>query len=264
MDTKDEKYKIIADSYDEIRKDLLQRMALWGSFGSVDEYHGEFQGDMPVITIESKPYGDSESYVLTFSEFRNVGTVIAPVFSNFGNSTITVHPCMEGMEISMYQTSLAEDAMINQFVPGFTPEGYENGTGQYVFESVLGLGKELVVDYTFNQVPQGLGYVKTAVQAICGAAIDYQAGVEGATAIEDAFDDTYIGIMYDHFGFYSTPVTYDIADGQSHIQYAQPGADTVSAIQYYNSETGEHISINGIMYFPEETADSILEYYGIE
>lgn len=265
--SQDETFKIKLDEYEAIRKELLQRMALWGSFGTIDEIHGEYQGDKPIITVESVEYGGVEerySYVLTFAEYRNVGANIAPVFTNFGNSTITVNPCMEEEEITYYQTSLAEEILVNQFVPGFTPSGYEGGMGQYIFESIVSGGSQLGNDYIFNQIPDGVGYVNTVAQSIYGSVVDYQAGVEGATVIENTFDNVYVSIMYDKFGFYSTPVVYDIAEGQVCTQYAQPGTETIELIDEYNKEKGTDISIYVVMYHPEQVVDEIKEYYGYE
>lgn len=266
-ETQDETYKIKINECENTRKELLQRMALWGSFGTIDEIHGEYQGDKPIITVESVEYGGVEerySYVLTFAEYRNVGSSIAPVFTNFGNSTITVNPCMEEEEITYYQTSLAEEILVNHFVPGFTPSGYEGGMGQYIFESIVSGGSQLGNDYIFNQFSDGVGYVNTVAQSIFGSVMDYQSGVEGATVIESTLDEVEAGAMYKDFGFYCVPVVYDMAEGQVCTQYANPGTETVELIVEYNKENGTDISILEVMYHPEQVVDEIKEYYGYE
>ncbi len=264
-DTEDATYEKLLTEYEQTRKDLNQKMALWGAFGTIDELHGEFKGDKPIINIESKKFSDSlgDEYIFTFAEYRNVSTSLAPVFSNFGTSTITVGPCLEGREISLYQASLGENTMINQFVPGFTSSGYEDGALSYHLQHMLmGAGDGLLSEAIFNSVHDGFGYGNVVVQAVYGSLMDYQAGVEGATVIEESFDDIYVSIMYDSFEFHCTPVTFDTGGGHSYYQYAQPGTTTIDEIQEYNDKTGENLSVYEILFFPEQSADGILNYYG--
>ncbi len=249
----------LGNGYIKTRKEVIQKMALWDAFGNVDGYWVEYPNEGPGISIDANAYkNDRVSYVLNFSEFRKGDT-----FINFANSTVTVDPCMEDSEMQLYQAKVVEDGLTNHFVPGFTSEGC-NDMGRFVVQHTLNYIENMTVNVAFNQIPDGYGYAYTTIQSIYGAVNDYNAGIEGATMIENSFDNVYVTILYNEFDFCSTPVKYDTADKCGCIQYVQPGVDSVSQIEEFNNNTGEAISIYGMMYYSEGCANSIMDYFGIQ
>ncbi len=265
-DTPEDKkyYEELLTECENTRKNIIQRMALWGAFGGIDEYRGDFQGDMPTINIESKNYdvGNRESYVLTYFEYRNIGSPYAPVISTLGDSTIIIHPCLEELEISDYYTDRAEENIVNQFACGFTSEGYEDGLGKYIFENILGLAEGTVSNYYFNNIPPVGGYINIIGQSIIGGFVNYQAGVEGATVIEETFNGLDVSNMYAHMGFYVVPIISDTSEGQTNIQYVQPGTNSAECVESFNEKSETKLSLSEIIYHPQTSANIVDEHYG--
>lgn len=239
-------------------------MALWGAFGGTDEYRGDFQGDMPNISIESKNYdvGNRESYVLTYCEYRYIGSPYSHVYSDLGSSTIIIHPCLEELEISDYYTDRAEENIVNQFASGFTSEGYEDGLGKYIFENALGIAESSASNCYFNNVPPQYGYINIVGQSIIGGLINYQSGVEGATVIEETFNGLEVSNMYAHMGFYVVPIISDTSEGQTNIQYVQPGTNSAECVESFNEKYETNLSLSEIIHHPQTSANIVDEHYG--
>lgn len=84
-----------------------------------------------------------------------------------------------------------------------------------------------------------------------------------ANIMDKYYGEVYTTILFDNSGINATPVIYDTAENSSCTYYAQPGVNTVNEIQNFNNDTGENISLYGIINYPEQCVNSIMEYYGI-
>ncbi len=83
-------YKNLGEDYKFARRNILQRKALFNTLISIDSYHGDYEAEYPTINVyKAESDYDDSSFVLEFKEFKNVGSDIAPVFSNLATSKVT-------------------------------------------------------------------------------------------------------------------------------------------------------------------------------
>lgn len=237
-ETNDPAWLDMARQGNEFRMNLVQREAMLNALGTIEDFHGSFEGDKPIFDVDQNSDG---SFVIEFNEWRNVGSSISPVFSNFGESTITIDPCLDGTTFAIQDTENVELMLHNQFAPGFTSNGFESdeACAKFWVEHLLGYGYSNGENACLNALPEGVstaaGYGSIAVHAVYDGAMDYISGTENAAFIEGVGDYLQSTEMYEVFDCDVVSVHYDACDMPDTALYVEEGRYTNQRIDYYNT-----------------------------
>ena len=265
-------YKTIADNLSDGEYSITQKAALLNSLTHVDQFNGDYKGDNPTFDITTKADGSIE---VKFNEYRNVGSITSPVFSDRGESTITIGYTQDGVNHAYSNIDDVTVMLHDRFADGFTADGFESDQAKYNFfaEHIFGYadgeGSNFVsgkIADVAEKIPKvggvagkAAGPVYDAANAVVTAIGDYETGKADAAFIDGVGDILKETEIYETFDCNVCNVQYDTADNKINAVFVEPGRYTYEKIDYYNNNMAgnDKITINDIVENPVALCENI-------
>lgn len=258
-ETGESKYLDAANYFEEVRKENLQKIILFDSLSAIEYFHGDYQGNCPTINISYVPYEEGSeihSIVLTFNEFRNVGSVYSSVFSNRGSSTIIVSPVLDGAEWDYLELENVSIGLKNRFTYSITDELASFASSEITDYAVEHFAEQFAKDITKNTIP----FVGDLVFEGIDITISYLENQEDADYISAVMDDLQDSNVYHTFGCYVETVSYSTGDCKQENIIALEGRNTQRRVDAFNEICKDYnIDVNDVLNKPNNIADIILE-----
>lgn len=248
----------MARNGNDYRMNLVQREAMLDAIGNVEDFHGTYEGDKPYFDVDQRNDG---TFVIEFNEWRNVGSTASPVFSNYGESTITIDPCLDGTTFAIQDTETVELMLHNQYAAGFTSDGFESdeACAQFWVEHLLGYGYANAENAILNTLPDAYGYGTIATHAVYDGIMDYVSGTENAAFVSGVGDHLQTTEIYEVFDCDVVAVHYNASDMPSTALYAEAGRYTNQRIDYYNSNYDtSSITTNDLIHHPVDICEDMI------
>lgn len=241
-----EQMRKVGDSYNSDylnakseRNNVIQRLTLISVVAELGTFRGEYQGAQPVISVGE---GEERELIITFSEFRNVGSEYAPTMSNLAESTVTIDFTTNGDSITFDEIDDLEVA----FKAYFCDYSVENDVAEFAYDKakgeVISQGSEKLGEYVGETLgKESLGKVVGAVPLvgdIAGLGLDVameQVKQERALEFVGGQFDTIESVnIYEHFDCSVNDVHFDTAENVQDILYAYEGQKTEERVERVN------------------------------
>ncbi len=250
------------------RNNVLQRLTLVSVVAGLGTFRGEYQGTHPMISIAE---GEKRALIVTFNEFRNVGTESVTTMSNLGESTVTIDFTINGDSIAFDQIGDSEVAFKGYFC-NYSPE---KDVAKFVYDKangeVISQGSKKLSEYIGETLgKEALGKVAGAVPIvgdIAGLGMDVateQIKQEQALEfVEGQFETIKSAQIYGQFDCSVNDVHFDTAENPHHVLYAYEGEKTEDKVGNMNellqTELEKEISKGDVVTNPNSVYDLYLE-----
>lgn len=222
---------------------MLQRLSLLNIVSGIGKFRGEYDSDYPAIEITADDNGD---LTLTFCEYRNVGSDMAPAFYDLGESTVTISATVLGSRIDDHAASDIE----YRFASYFGNYSVAQETGKFVADQVTGemisnaseqFGEYVTKTLGKETLGKAIGFIPL-VGDIAGFALD--ASMDSAQAEQDTefmqteFTKLESALVYADFDCCANFIEYDMYDNTGNVIFAYPGERTDEIIAELNEAFG--------------------------
>lgn len=250
------------------RNNVLQRLSLVSVVAGVGTFRGEYQGTHPMISITK---GEERELIVTFNEFRNVGSESTTTMSNLGESTVTIDFTINGDSIIFDKIRDSEVA----FKAYFCNYSAEKDVVKFVYNKtngeVISQGSKKLSEYIGETLgKETLGKVVGTVPIvgdIAGLGMDVvmeQVKQEYALEfIEGQFRTMDSANIYEDFDCSVNDVHFDTTENTHEVLYAYEGEKTEERVRRVNeilqTELEIRISKEDVVTNPNSVYDLYLE-----
>ncbi len=257
-------YILLKDNRDLV----MQRLTLLGVVTELGNFRGDYHNTNPMISIT---VGEKREIVITFNEFRNIGSDYAPTMSNLAESTVTIDYTMNGDSIPK---EIPKDAEL-AFKAYFCNYSAEKNIAEFAYDKMTGKvisqGSKKISEYVGETLgKESLGKIVGTVPLVgdfVGLGVDIaleEAKQEKAMAfIEGQMDRIEKADIYSDFDCSTNFVQYDTAENAGYTLYAYGGEETSERAERVNvlflEELGKGIIQEDIFENPNDVFDMYKE-----
>lgn len=235
---------------------IIQRQTLLLTVEGIGEFHGQYKNNQPNISIEQT---ENQLIVLNFKEYRNIGSDLSPVFSNLGDSSISISDTYNGVNNMSIQIENSELQFYGYFgdvneVAETSSFVYDEINGEIISKGSEDLAKYVVDKTSSNVLGKAVGFIPYAGDII-GFGIDLAEDEvdvkENNDFITKQFDSLKAANIYSDFGCSTSYVQYNISENKDIVVYSYEGEHTQDIITAFNNEFNTNYSVKDVVSNPD-------------
>lgn len=236
MKIANENNKRMYESLKAERNLAIQRLTLISIVKEIGIFRGEYEAQYSAISITT---GEEFELVMTFNEFRNVGSDYAPIISNLADSIVAIGYTSNGDNI----TKEVPDNVKLAFKAYFCNYSKESEGAEFLYDEatgyLIGKGSEMASQYVGKTL--GKEVLGTAIKAVPFAgdvvgfgidvAIEQQEQEKAIEFIEGEFEKIEKADIYSDFDCSVNFVQYDTVENSEYTLYAYEGEQTSERVK---------------------------------
>lgn len=248
------------------RDDTLQRLTLLSVASVQGTFRGEYKDAYPKITVTG---GENGELCLQFCQYRNEGSMSAPMYSNLGNASITVGDTVLTSQIIETAINDAEYRFAGRFLGySFAKEaaGFvaEEAAGEALGRGVEAVAGSLARSAGSKILEKAVGFIPLLGDvALFSAEAAQESTQEEADAdfIKKEFEKLNVANFYMQFDCWVNFVEYDTVglEGETVI-WPYPGINTNKIIAGLNGGFHLELSIQDMLEDPNGTGNLLAPY----
>lgn len=254
----------LADDMVIQRSVMLQRLTLLNVAAGLETFRGDYKAKYPTIGVKK---GNDGELILNFCEYKNVGSVVSPTFSNIGKSTVTISKNILSSQIDDTAVSNLEYKFARYFgnysiAEESTKFIVDEMTGELVGSQSDKLGEYVTKTMGKETLGNAIGYIPIVGDVISfsmDVAQDSAQAKADAEFIKEQFGELKSALVYEDFDCTACFIEYDISDNDSSVICAYPGELTDKIISEINDAFGTKLTREQIISEPDETRMLIQE-----